>query len=74
MGRTVLKLETKESGIWANEKHMCYYKYAGEWSVDFRLINGKIFSVCTVHKKLHNRELIPTTRREWVIDNKGYIE
>ena len=70
--KTVFRRVTKESGFWANEKNVWYYKYAGEWGFDYKIVNGKLFANCPDIKSLHGKELITTNRSEWLKDNKGY--
>ena len=63
---------------WSDKKiNPCYYRDAGNWEVEFRYDENlnKWFSVCK-HRDmpwLHDVELIPITKKEWLNDNKGYI-
>lgn len=50
-----------------------YYRDAGIWEVEYKLIDGKLFSVSTMDH-LNNVELIPITEEEWYKDNEGYVK
>lgn len=48
-----------------------YWRDGGEWGVDCKWKDGKLFSVSDM-KWLNNKELIPTTKEVYMEDNKGY--
>lgn len=53
-----------------------YYRPAGHWSIDFTYRDGKFYADAAdrwIVKSLHNVELIPITREEFLEDNKGYV-
>lgn len=53
-----------------------YWRDAGLWSVNYKIIDGKLLSWCwrsPVHK-YHRVELIPITEEKWRIGNIGHIK
>lgn len=50
-----------------------YYRDAGAWSVDYRIADGKIFSVCNGMDWLHDVELVVISHEEWLKGNDGYV-
>ena len=48
-----------------------YYRDGGNWSVDFRFENGKIFSVSNV-EDVNNMELTEILKEEWREANQQY--
>lgn len=57
-----------------NKDGHCYYRDAGEWSVEYKIDdNNDIFSI-SEHKKIDNIRLIETTKWHYQKDNNNYIE
>jgi hypothetical protein len=52
-----------------------YWRDAGNWGVDYKIIDGKLLSWHwrLGHDWLHRVELIPITEEEWRKGNKGYV-
>jgi len=52
-----------------------YYRNAGNWSVKYKIIDGKLLSWHwnQGHNWLHRIELIPITKKEWEKGNRRYI-
>jgi hypothetical protein len=67
---TALKLEHTDDG-----NHYHYWRVAGLWGVDYKIIDGKLYSWHwrMGHDWLHRVELIPITEQEWRNDNRGYV-
>lgn len=49
-----------------------YYRDGGNWEVDYKIINGKLFSWMPTVKNLHKVELVKITEQQYADDNKGY--
>lgn len=51
-----------------------YYRDGGVWEVNYKIIDGKLFSDCeTLGEHLHNMPLEKITKKEWAKANKGYV-
>jgi hypothetical protein len=55
-----------------------YYRDAGDWGVGFKIVDNKLISDSKIlygnqHLQLHNKDLIPVTKKEWKKCNKGYV-
>ncbi len=50
-----------------------YYRDAGSWSVSYKVVDNKLFSVHKYDNDVNNVELIECTKEEWKKDNWGYI-
>jgi len=57
-----------------NEYQNVYYRGGGDWSVQFRIIDEKLYSWSPLHKLLHRQILIEVTEEQWRESNKGYID
>lgn len=53
-----------------------YYRPAGVWSIEYTYRDGKFYadSDSWPTKRLHNTELIPISREEFLEDNAGYVD
>lgn len=50
-----------------------YYRDAGNWRIEFKVVDGKLFSVCKDADYLDNVELTPITKEQWAKGNEGYV-
>jgi len=52
-----------------------YFRDGGEWSVQYRIIDGKLhsWSSAKLHPQLHRIPLIEITEEEWRADNGEYV-
>jgi hypothetical protein len=50
-----------------------YYRDAGDWWIDYKIIGGKLFNVFRSNE-LNNLPLISISKEQWFKDNKGYIQ
>ena len=72
---TEMKLRTVDKEYRGTEKE--YHRAAGEWSVGYVVLDGKVFSVYineySPKEWLNNVELKPIALKEWREGNKGYV-
>lgn len=53
-------------------KGATYYRDAGLWDVEFKVVNGFLLAT-SPHEHLDNAELFEIPKEEWEKDNRGYI-
>lgn len=70
-------VKLNDSALVLREKEKVYFRHAGNWSIRYKIENGKLLSVVinpyTLTTGIDNVELIEITEQEWRDDNKGYI-
>ena len=67
-GSTAMRLKNDD-----NEITKIYWRDAGNWGFQFKERDGKFYSVMPTMEWLHNLELTPITKAEWLKDNAGYV-
>lgn len=50
-----------------------YYRDGGNWSMDFRIEDNRIFAVLKMVESIHGRELVECTEEEWKKCNGQYV-
>ena len=50
-----------------------YYRVAGAWETDYKVVNGFLLSEIPAHKHIHNVELVAISKEQWEEGNRGYI-
>ncbi len=63
---TELRLEKDEKQYWRD---------AGHWGVDYRIIKGKLYSWCKIKgfEYLHKCRLVQITKKQYNLANEGYL-
>jgi len=46
-----------------------YYRDGGQWGIDVKQKDGKLYASCSGHKRIHHVELIPATKEEYIKSN-----
>ena len=74
---TAMRLCQKDQYWGESKAGFHYWRDAGQWGIDFRFdeVEQKWFSVSIREETewLHDKELIPITRKEYRDENKGYL-
>jgi len=74
---TAMRLTRKQQNWGEPKAGYHYWRDAGLWGIDFRYdeVEQKWYSVWADDEMdwLHNKELIPITRKEYRDENKGYL-
>lgn len=50
-----------------------YWRPAGLWGCDIHHHKGKFYSSVKEYPWIHNIEMVPATKEEYLQDNKGYV-
>lgn len=75
LGTTAMRLYNPEHNQFFgwNDLRVEYYRDAGCWSVGFKVVDGKVYSVDGSDGGLNGIELTPISYTKWKKDNAGYI-
>lgn len=71
VGNSAVRLQAREET--KNTFKVQYFRDCGLWWIGVKLVEGKPYSIAREHNAIHNKPIVPITKKEWYNSNRGSV-